>query len=73
MGVHGASIRPYHAMGGVPRARAATTGGQLHPHGFEYELMKAYGDHLNGDLPKGQLKTHVVFVPVPFDRLKGKQ
>ena len=60
-------------MGGVPRARAATTGGQLHPHGFEYELMKAYGDHLNGDLPKGQLKTHVVFVPVPFDRLKGKQ
>jgi membrane-bound lytic murein transglycosylase MltF len=42
---------------------------QLHAHGFEKDLMQAYGDYLNRDVPEGSLKTHVVFVPVPFDGL----
>lgn len=39
------------------------------PYGFEYDLLQAYAKWLNRDIKKGQLKTRLVFIPVPFNRL----
>ena len=42
-------------------------GGQ--PRGFEYELLHRFEGDLNRDLPKRELHTRVVFIPVAFSRL----
>ena len=39
------------------------------PYGFEYDLLQAYAKWLNQGLKKRQLKTRLVFIPVPFDQL----
>ena len=39
------------------------------PHGFEYEMFKQYEKYLNKDKSKRTLKTHLVFIPIPFDQL----
>jgi len=39
------------------------------PRGFEYELMHEYEKSLNSNLKKGQPKIHLIFVPMPFDKL----
>ena len=39
------------------------------PHGFEYELLQQYGKFLNKKVSKRQIKTRIVFIPVPFDQL----
>ncbi|MDH5564560.1 MAG: transporter substrate-binding domain-containing protein, partial [Nitrospirota bacterium] len=39
------------------------------PYGFEYDLLQAYAKWLNRDIKKGQLRTRLVFIPVPFNRL----
>jgi membrane-bound lytic murein transglycosylase MltF len=37
-------------------------------HGFEYDLLRKYGDYLNNDRKTGTT-IEVVFIPVPLDRL----
>ena len=39
------------------------------PRGFEYELLQAFGKRLNAALPRGELPTRIVFLPVPFEDL----
>lgn len=39
------------------------------PHGFEYELLQEYAKWLNKTVKKRQIKTRLVFIPVPFDKL----
>ena len=39
------------------------------PHGFEYELMKAYETFLNKNIKNRYAKTKMIFVPVPFNQL----
>lgn len=43
----------------------------LHPRGLEYDLMQAYGDYLNRSVEPGKGKTHVVFLPMPFNQLQS--
>ena len=42
---------------------------QGQPRGFEYELAKRYEKFVNAGRSKRAPKTHVVFIPLPFDRL----
>ena len=42
---------------------------ELHPRGFEFELMQKYLTFLNKGLGKGEIATTMAFIPVPFDRL----
>ncbi len=42
---------------------------ELHPRGFEFELMQKYAAFLNKGLGKGEIATTMAFIPVPFDRL----
>lgn len=37
--------------------------------GATYELFRQFEDHLNEGLKKGQLKVHMIFIPVSRDRL----
>ena len=39
------------------------------PHGFEYELIKAYEAFLNKKVKNRTAKTKMIFVPVPFNQL----
>ncbi len=39
------------------------------PHGFEYDLLQRYAKWLNQGIKKRELKTRIVFIPVPFDQL----
>jgi membrane-bound lytic murein transglycosylase MltF len=39
------------------------------PHGFEYELIKAYEAFLNKRVKNRTSKTKMIFVPVPFNQL----
>jgi membrane-bound lytic murein transglycosylase MltF len=41
----------------------------LHPRGFEFELMQKYAAFLNEELGKGEIAATLAFIPVPFDRL----
>jgi membrane-bound lytic murein transglycosylase MltF len=40
-----------------------------HPRGFEYELLREYERFLNRRVGRKGIKTHVVFVALPFDQL----
>ena len=42
---------------------------QGHPRGFEYELLREYERFLNRRVGRKGIKTHVVFVALPFDQL----
>jgi len=42
-------------------------GGRLH--GFEYELLAEFEKFLNKDITRGDLKTRLVYTPVPKDQL----
>jgi len=37
--------------------------------GFEYELMEQYGEFMNKTVSRRQLRTELVYIPVPFDQL----
>jgi len=39
------------------------------PHGFEYEMLRRFEAQLNADVGRGEVKTHLVFLPVPFENL----
>ncbi len=39
------------------------------PMGFQAEYLKEYEKFLNRGLRKGEKKIHIIFIPVPFDRM----